>query len=72
MNTITAHMESLIKDGRDLDIDRLVSPSKRDEISRRFLTLKSFMLTPVVDHFKGSVSYEEARIVRACLQRQAD
>jgi hypothetical protein len=50
-------------------MDRLVAPSKRDKISNHFSTLKSWQLNPVIEHFKGTVSYTEAKIVRAYMQR---
>ncbi|MBI5741550.1 MAG: DNA helicase RecQ [Nitrospirae bacterium] len=66
--TITAHIEQLIMEGRDIDIDRLIDPGKRDEIGKLFLTLRSWQLYPVIEHFKGAVSYEEAKIVRAYMR----
>ena len=50
--------------------DRLVNPVKRDEIGKLFLTLKSSQINPVIEHFKGTVSYEEAKIVRAYMRRK--
>ncbi len=69
VSTITAHLEQLILNGRDIDMDRLVSAEKRDAIGRMFLTLQSWQLNPVIEHFSGAVSYEEARFVRATLRR---
>ncbi|MBI4686349.1 MAG: DNA helicase RecQ [Nitrospirae bacterium] len=68
-STITGHMEKLIMDGYDINIDRLIEPSKRNEIEKLFQSLGSMQLYPVVEHFKGTVSYDEARLVRACLRR---
>ena len=67
-NTVISHLEQLIMDGRSLDLDRLVEPSKRDGIGKLFLTLQSWQLTPVIEHFQGTVSYTEAKIVRACMR----
>ena len=67
--TITGHIEQLIMDGRDIDMDRLMEPEKHEGISKLFLTLKSWQLNPVVEHFKGKVNYEEARLVRAYMRR---
>lgn len=66
-STIAAHMERLIMEGRDVDIERLVEPAKRLLIEKFFLSRKEWGLNPVVEHFTGTVSYEEARIVRARL-----
>ncbi len=70
-STITSHIEQLIMDGKDIDIDRLIDPAKRDEIGKLFLTLQSWQLNPVIEHFKGTVSYEEAKIVRAYVRRKS-
>ncbi|MDD5451383.1 MAG: helix-turn-helix domain-containing protein [Desulfovibrionales bacterium] len=66
-STIAAHMERLIHDGRDVDIDRLIDPGKRQQIEALFLTLQQWNLNPIVEHSEGMVTYEEARLVRACL-----
>ncbi len=68
--TVEAHLEKLIMDGRDIDTERIIEPSKCEEVGRLFLTLKSWRLTPVVDHFKGSVSYTEAKIARAFMRQK--
>ena len=69
-STITSHIEQLIMDGKDIDMDRLIEPAKRDETGKLFLTLKSWQLNPVIEHFKGTLSYEEAKIVRAYMRRK--
>jgi ATP-dependent DNA helicase RecQ len=68
-STIASHMERLILDGRDIDMDRLVDPGKRLKIEEFFLSIEEWNLNPVVEHFIGTVSYEEARLVRAHLHR---
>jgi ATP-dependent DNA helicase RecQ len=68
-STISQHLERLIREGRDIDIDRLVDPVKRKEIEEFFLLLGQWALSPVIEHFNGAVSYEEARLVRAWLLR---
>ncbi len=69
-STIAGHLEELIRTEDDIDIDLLVDPATREKISQLFLSRKTWQLNPVVEHFKGSVSYEEARLVRASLQRK--
>ena len=69
-STIAAHMERMIMEGRDVDMDRLVEPAKRQMIEKFFLSGKEWGLNPVVEHFTGAVSYEEARLVRARLLRE--
>ncbi len=69
-STITGHFENLIKDGRDIEIDRLIDPAKRNIIKELFLTLKTWNTGPVVEHSKGTVSYDEAKLVRAYVQQK--
>ena len=66
-STIASHMEKLIQAGRDIDIDRLIAPAKRRGIEEMFSTIKERGLKPVVEAGNGKISYEEARIARACL-----
>lgn len=68
-STIASHMERLILDGHDIDMDRLVDPGKRLKIEEFFLSIEGWGLNPVVEHFNGTVSHEEARLVRAHLMR---
>ncbi|MGD1075632.1 MAG: DNA helicase RecQ [Thermodesulfovibrionales bacterium] len=69
LSTVSSHLERLVRDGRDIDIDRLVGPAKRKEIEECFLSLGQWVLTPVIEHFNGAVSYEDASLVRAWLLR---
>jgi ATP-dependent DNA helicase RecQ len=73
-STIASHMEFLVMDGHDVDTDRLVGPAKRLKIEECFLSgsisSRTWDLNPVVEYFKGEVSYEEARLVRALLLRK--
>jgi len=71
-STIAGHLERLIREGRDIDIDRLIDPVKRDKIEKLFLTLRQWNLSPVVENSAGEVTYEEARIVRAFLLNKTD
>ena len=72
-STIAAHLERLVMDGRHIDMDGLVEPSKRLKIEAFFLSGGGWDLKSVVEHFNGMVSYEEARLARAhlLLNRQA-
>lgn len=69
-STIASHLEGLIRDGMEIDIDRLVDPAKQHKIREQFLSGKQWNLRPVVEHFSGTVSYEEARLVRAWMLRK--
>jgi ATP-dependent DNA helicase RecQ len=68
-STIASHLERLIVEGRDIDMDRLVAPARRLEIEKYYLSLNGQDLNSVVEHFNGTVSFEEARLVRANLLR---
>ena len=69
ISTISAHLERLIKEGRDIDINKLVAQEKQELIQELFYSLKTWNTTPIVEYFNGTVSYEEARFVRATLQK---
>ncbi len=69
-STIAGHLERLIQNGYDIDIDRFVDRLKRQKIEELFLKFKQWNLNPVIEHFSGTVSYGEARLVRACLARK--
>ncbi|MFQ5715264.1 MAG: DNA helicase RecQ [Candidatus Scalinduaceae bacterium] len=71
-STITGHLEGLIRDGRDIEIDRLVDPAKRNTIEKLFLTLKTWNTGPVVENSNGTVSYDEAKLVRAYVQQKTN
>jgi len=71
-STITGHLENLIRDGRDIEIDRLIDPAMRNTIEELFLTLKTWNTGPVVEHSKGRVSYDEAKLVRAYVQTKTN
>ncbi len=69
-STIAGHMEELIMDGRDIDIDRVVDPAKKEMIDKFLLSRKEWGLNAIVENFTGTVSYEEARLARALLLRK--
>jgi ATP-dependent DNA helicase RecQ len=70
VSTIAGHLERLIQNGYDIDIDRFVDRLKGQKIEELFLKLQQLNLNPVIKHFNGTVSYEEARLVRAFLLRK--
>ena len=71
VSTITGHLANLISEGRDVDVNRLINSEKRDSIVKAFETLETWNTGPIVAHFNGTVSYDEARIVRAYMQRNS-
>jgi len=68
-STIASHVEKLILEGRDIDIDNLIEPGKRRRIEEMFLTSKQRGLGAVIDQGDNTVNYEEARLVRAWMGR---
>jgi ATP-dependent DNA helicase RecQ len=66
-STIAVHLERLIQNGYDIDISSLIEPLKRRRIEELFLKLRQWTLSPVIEGSNGTVSYEEARLVRAHL-----
>ena len=69
LSTIADHFERMILNGEEIDIDRLVEPAKQDMIKKMFLSLNTTKLTPVVEGLGGKINYEEAKIVRAVLEK---
>ncbi len=67
-STVVSHVEHLLREGRDFDLDQVVAPAKRQKIEEFFLSAREYGLNPAVEHFNGTISYEEARITRAWLQ----
>jgi ATP-dependent DNA helicase RecQ len=66
-STITSHLEKLIHGGYHVDICRFVDRLKMQQIEEAFRSLQNWNLGPVIERFSGTVSYEEARLVRACI-----
>ncbi len=69
-STIAAHLERLIQNGCDIDINRFVGPLKRQKIEELFLKLGQGALGPVIENSNGKVTYEEARLIRAYMLRR--
>ncbi|MFQ5681306.1 MAG: DNA helicase RecQ [Candidatus Omnitrophota bacterium] len=70
LSTIRGHIEQLIAEKDDVDIDCFVEPAKRRKIEQVFLSLGTRKLTPVVESFPGEVTFEEAGLTRAFLRRE--
>jgi len=66
--TIVSHLEQLINSGA-VDVDRHISTTRRNYIERLFTKLGTDQLKSVVEFADGKVSYDEARLVRAAMQR---
>ncbi|MBN1757778.1 MAG: DNA helicase RecQ [Chitinispirillaceae bacterium] len=68
--TIVTHLETLFSHGHDYPIGQFIDEKLRDIIAGHFSRLGTTALRPVVEAAQGEFGYEEARLVRAWLQRQ--
>ena len=68
--TIVAHMERLLLEGKELDIDRHIPKSKRGLVEELLAQFGGGRLKDVVDAAEGRVSYDEARLVRGWMSRE--
>jgi len=69
VGTISQHIEKLLGEGASLNVNQFIAPAKRIEIEKLFNRLHIDTLKPVIEASGGEVTYEEARLVRAFLQR---
>jgi len=73
VGTIISHIEKAILAGEDVDIRGLVSEEKQQMIEQAMEEIGSKWSTPVREHLKEQVSYDEIRIVRAFMtQKEAE
>jgi len=63
--TITQHIEKLVGLGEQIDVDQFIDPEKRIEIEAIFNRLNADTLAPIIEASGGTVTYEQARLVRA-------
>lgn len=70
VSTISNHLEQLILDGRVTEIEQLIGTEKKRSLEEYFIESRPKSLTEVVEHFKGTASFEEARLVRAWLTKR--
>ena len=68
LSTIANHIDLLIREGRDIDMDFHVGAEKCKEITEMFLSMKTGSLRAIVDASGGNISFEEARMVRAVVE----
>ncbi|MGD9201811.1 MAG: helix-turn-helix domain-containing protein, partial [Chitinispirillia bacterium] len=66
---IIAHIERLILSGKDININLFISNDKQIKIEKLFIRLNTNILSEIVNASKGSISYDEARLVRAILKK---
>jgi ATP-dependent DNA helicase RecQ len=65
--TIAVHIEKLILDGEEIDINQFVVPEKQTVISDVIRQMDSTRLTPIKERLGNDYTFEEIRIVRAKL-----
>jgi len=69
VSTIIDHIEKLISHGKLTSIDPYMSPDRYGAIELLFRKNETAALKPVVEASGGAVSYDDARLVRAWMQR---
>lgn len=70
VSTIAGHVEKLIEAGEVTDLGPLVSAGDLKRITALFTRMQTSRLAEIVEEGGGSISFEQARFVRAWLQRQ--
>ena len=69
-STIEGHIAQLIEHGEALHWEQYISKEKFHLCCQLFAEHGSETLTPVIEAADGKLSYGEARIIRAVLQRE--
>lgn len=68
IDTIIGHIEKLLEHKEALDLTHTIPKQKVvDTVASAFEKLDTRKLTPVYEHLKGKISYQEIRIIRAYL-----
>jgi len=71
-STIVSHLERIILSGTEIDINRYVGQEQQD-ILRIFFAKHGFgNVSPAVNKANGKITYEDARLMRAYLQKQKE
>ncbi|HLG29838.1 MAG TPA: helix-turn-helix domain-containing protein, partial [Candidatus Brocadiales bacterium] len=71
-STIVSHIEKLILDGEDISVDSIVDCEKQQRIRMALKELGTEFLSPAKEKLGNGYSYEEIRLVRAKMMRQAN
>ncbi len=72
LSTISSHLEKLILDGEDISVDSMVDPEKQQHIKQALRELGMQAMSPVKEKLGDKYSYEEIRLVRAKMMREAE
>ena len=70
-STILGHIETLIIQGKDVDVAPLVSPDGRDELEQLFAIHGTSSLGKVLEACNRAYTYDQARMVRALLRKRS-
>jgi len=71
LSTIIRHVVQLVEEGHAFSDEKIIDPRRKSEIAAMFHETRSKSLSAVVQHSQGSVDFEEARLVRALMSRNA-
>ncbi len=66
-STIITHLERLVALGHPVDFAPLIDAAKLEPIAEVLRLQESAAIAPVVEHFQGRITYEEARLARVWL-----
>ncbi|MDQ3547417.1 MAG: DNA helicase RecQ [Chloroflexota bacterium] len=66
--TIEGHLEDAIRSGADVDLERLVSPTRRQEIEAAIAQIGAELLKPIRDVLGDDYTYAEIRFTRAAFE----
>ncbi len=69
--TVFTHLIELLESGETIDVHRLISPERYDVIAAAIQQTGGVLLRPVKDALGDGYSYEEIRLVRATIAREA-
>ena len=67
-STVTSHLVELVEDGETIDITPLIAPGHYDVIVAALYQVGFMPLKPVKELLGDEYSYDEIRLVRACLR----
>jgi len=66
-STIISHVERLVELGHPVDLSPMLEAPQREMITAFMRQCESPTLAPVVEHFEGRITYDDARLARAWL-----
>ncbi len=70
-STIISHLERLAELGHPVDFTPMIDAAKLEMVTAFMRQCETPALGPVVDHFEGRITYDEARLARAWLTKHS-